>query len=241
MVPSYDGDSLVNLVAELEHRLTGSSQSPRLHPRTIRSDSPPAQLCAVPRRRSRRPSTAIPSPGRSAPRSAPRHPHQHLSFHHRGGAVLHLHRSHSPRPWGARLPAMVPYTKSGTSSTGGRPPPASASGSTPSASFPQPNLWERLANHNTLTWVHLPQELASSPMTRMLYRGAETVPYWTPTDIISPWGWVEMSSPVSRSTRRYSSSTPIVQAGSLISNLDYLVQGGFRRSWMLSGMGPSLC
>jgi len=31
-VPDYDGGSLVNLVSELEHRLTGSSPSPRLHP-----------------------------------------------------------------------------------------------------------------------------------------------------------------------------------------------------------------
>jgi hypothetical protein len=31
-VPDYDGGSLVNLVAELESRLTGSSPSPRLHP-----------------------------------------------------------------------------------------------------------------------------------------------------------------------------------------------------------------
>jgi hypothetical protein len=30
-VPDYSGGSLVNLVAELEHRLTGSSSSPRLH------------------------------------------------------------------------------------------------------------------------------------------------------------------------------------------------------------------
>ena len=31
-VPDYSGGSLVNLVAELEHRLIGSSPSPRLHP-----------------------------------------------------------------------------------------------------------------------------------------------------------------------------------------------------------------
>jgi len=31
-VPDYSGGSLVNLMAELEHRLTGSSASPRLHP-----------------------------------------------------------------------------------------------------------------------------------------------------------------------------------------------------------------
>ena len=31
-VPDYEGGSLVNLVAELEHRLIGSSASPRLHP-----------------------------------------------------------------------------------------------------------------------------------------------------------------------------------------------------------------
>ena len=31
-VPDYKGGSLVNLVAELEHRLTGSARSPRLHP-----------------------------------------------------------------------------------------------------------------------------------------------------------------------------------------------------------------
>ncbi len=32
-VPDYGGGSLVNLVAELEHRLTGTAQSPTLHPR----------------------------------------------------------------------------------------------------------------------------------------------------------------------------------------------------------------
>ncbi|GMQ84797.1 MAG: alkaline phosphatase family protein [Acidimicrobiia bacterium] len=32
IVPDYSGGSLVNLVAELEHRLIGSSPSPRLHP-----------------------------------------------------------------------------------------------------------------------------------------------------------------------------------------------------------------
>jgi hypothetical protein len=32
IVPDYTGGSLVNLVAELEHRLTGHSESPRLHP-----------------------------------------------------------------------------------------------------------------------------------------------------------------------------------------------------------------
>ncbi len=31
-LPDYDGGSLVNLVAELEHRLSGSAVSPRLHP-----------------------------------------------------------------------------------------------------------------------------------------------------------------------------------------------------------------
>jgi hypothetical protein len=30
-IPDYSGGSLVNLVAEFEHRLTGSSSSPPLH------------------------------------------------------------------------------------------------------------------------------------------------------------------------------------------------------------------
>ncbi|MDE0132234.1 MAG: alkaline phosphatase family protein [bacterium] len=53
----------------------------------------------------------------------------------------------------------------------------------PTGFLPTPNLWERLASHNILTCVYLPEELMSGSMTRMLYRGAETIPYRTPTDI----------------------------------------------------------
>ncbi len=36
VLPDYDGGSLVNLVAELEHRLTGTAAAPRLRPETAR-------------------------------------------------------------------------------------------------------------------------------------------------------------------------------------------------------------
>ena len=184
MAPSYGGNSLVNLVAELEHRLTGSSQTPRLHP----------ELSAVIPHRRDYVLFVIDGLGAHQLRSQSRTPA--LQEAHRGTltttfpsttavALSSISTALTPLShgvlgylqWFPHLRQVGNLLSWRDTTTGQRLTVD------PTGFLPTPNLWERLASHNVLTCVYLPQELASGSMTRMLYRGAETIPYWTSTDI----------------------------------------------------------
>ncbi len=184
VVPSYRGDSLVNLVAELEQRLIGSSPTPTLFPEL--SDLIPNRQHYL--------LFLVDGLGEQQLFS---HPHsQALQRSHRGtltstfpsttavalssvstGLTPLQHGVLGYLQWFPHLQQVGNLLGWVTIPTGHRIP------TDPTRFLPSPNLWERLANQNIPTLIYLPPDLISTPMTKMLYRGAETIPYWTAAEI----------------------------------------------------------
>ena len=187
VVPSYRGDSLLNLVAELEQRLIGSSPTPTLFPEL--SDLIPNRQHYL--------LFLVDGLGEQQLFS---HPHsQALQRSHRGtltstfpsttavalssvstGLTPLQHGVLGYLQWFPHLQQVGNLLGWVTIPTGHRIP------TDPTRFLPSPNLWERLANQNIPTLIYLPPDLISTPMTpmtKMLYRGAETIPYWTAAEI----------------------------------------------------------
>lgn len=181
--PDYGGGSLVNLVAELEHRLTGSAPSPRLHRRLgILIPDAPSFLLVV-------------CDGLGAAQLE--HP-----------AAVALRRSTA-----AAIDAVFPTTTTvnlSTIATGLPPsrhgilgyqlylPDLDAVANTikwttlwgvpleidTAAMLPSPNLWERLGAAGVEAITVQPANFAGSPLSNLVYRGCRFEPVHTLGDLV---------------------------------------------------------
>lgn len=176
-VPDYDGGSLVNVVAELEHRLTGNSSSPRLnddlgvqmpeadsyvlvlfdglgsrqlsHPHATDLASTLTETIDAPF-----PYTTTVSMSTVAT-GLPPSQHGILAYQlwmEEVGRVVNT--IHMTTQWGEALD--LEYDEI----------------------LPRPNLWERLGEDNIDSIVVQPGHFDRTPLTRTLYRGAHFQPYW---------------------------------------------------------------
>lgn len=173
-VPDYQGGGLVNLVAELEHRLTGSSQSPRLE-QQLRSMVAWGDSYIL---------TLFDGLGDMQLRSHPAG--ARLAGYRVGGLDTSFSTQTSVAT--STLATGYPPARHGLISYLLRlsedSPPVNTlwwyrtDGSTPSldlSSFlPAPNLAERLAAAGARAVVVEPAGYLGSPLNRVLYRGAET-------------------------------------------------------------------
>jgi len=183
VIPDYSGGSLVNLVAELEYRLTGVSVSPRLTQKRS-GNIPDADTYVL-----------VVFDG--------------LGSHQLGHpAALDLARSHR-----GDIDAPFPYTTtvSLASVATGRPPSqhgilayqlwmeqvqqvvntihmttlwGDALDLDYESILPSPNLWERLKGAGREPIVVQPGHFDRTPLTRTLYRGAQFQPYWSERDAV---------------------------------------------------------
>lgn len=182
-VPDHEGGSLLNLVAELELRLTGTAPSPRLHP-LLGSAIPEAATYVIlmldglgdhqlqhraagPLLAARRaaidapfPTTTTVSLATLVTGLAPR----------RHGLIGHL-------CWLPDVGEIVNTLK--WIGKGGAPVDIDTS-----AFLPSPNLWERLAAAGVEPITVQPGHFADTPLTRALYRGARYEPAWDTGEVV---------------------------------------------------------
>jgi hypothetical protein len=183
MVPSYDGGGLVNLVAEIEQRLTGQSISPGLTP-DLASALPQAETyvlaffdglghhaLGLPAASSLRASSAG-----KLHASFPTTTSVGLATVATGlaatghGIVGHL-------MWMPAVGAVVNTLKWVT--------PAGTHVEYPTETMlPAPNLWERLARAGVEPVTVQPADFAGSPLSRCLYRGCRFEPAWSPQEAV---------------------------------------------------------
>lgn len=182
IVPSYSGNNLVNVVAELERRLTGHSPT-----RGLRSDLagliPPARhyLLMVfdglgsaqlshPRagalRASHRASLDAPFPTTTT---------VSLSSICTGLTPLQ-HGVIGYRQWFPDLGKVVSLLR--WTDLSGRHVRYDTG-----SFLPAPNLWERLGDRQALGVIVQPSAFLDTPLSRMLYRGAEMRGYWSPFEV----------------------------------------------------------
>ncbi len=184
VVPDYSGGSLVNLVAELECRLTGESVSPRLT-QGLRGTIPEAESyvlvlfdglgshqlghpAAHDLAASQRASIDAPFPYTTtvslASIATARPPRQHgilayqLWMEEVGKVVNTIHMT---TQWGEHLD--LDYD----------------------SILPDPNLWERLKARGCEPIVIQPGHFDRTPLTRTLYRGARFQPYWSEKEAVA--------------------------------------------------------
>lgn len=183
LVPSYDGTNLVNLMAELEIRLTGRSPTRGLHPQLAGlvpqtrnflmvvvdglGDRQLAHPAALPLRRCRRAVLGAPFPttttvGLSSVATATA-PMQH-------GVIGYL----QPIPALNQVVNMMTWTDM----MSGR-----RVGYAPAGFLPSPNLWERLHAAGVRAVVFQPERSVNTPLGNMLHRGAEQRGYSSVSDI----------------------------------------------------------
>ncbi|MEA1902256.1 MAG: alkaline phosphatase family protein [Actinomycetota bacterium] len=181
--PSYDGSGLVNLIAEVEGRMTGSSPSPGLSPRL--ADAVPgartyvlvlfdglgtAQLAhrgAGTFRSAHQGTLEAPFPTTTSVSLATIATGLPPSLH---GQVAHLN-------WMPDLGLVVNSLK--WLRVTGEP----VQYDYPSF-LPNPNLWERLRASGVEPITVQPGDFSGSPLTRVLYRGARFEGAWDERDIV---------------------------------------------------------
>lgn len=182
-VPDYGGGSLVNLLAELEHRLSGASAAPRLHEKlAVRLPDAATYVLVL-------------FDGLGAQQL------NHPNAQHLAASLV------SP------IDAPFPYTTTASMSTVATGLPPSQHGilayqlwmeevgavvntihmSTQRGNpvdldyntiLPGPNLWERLAAHGRESISVQPGNFDRTPLTRTLYRGAQFRPYWSEEEAV---------------------------------------------------------
>ncbi len=179
--PDYSGGSLVNLVAELEHRLTGSAPSPRLHP-TLAAAIPEAATYvlmlfdglgdaqldhpAVPTLRTdRRGRIDAPFPTTTTVSLATIATGLDPARHGLLGYQLHL--PDVAPPDGRHAPDGVVANTIKWTTLWGDP-----LGIDTTDFLPAPNLWERCTRAGVEAVCVQPEGFADSPLSRLLYRGA---------------------------------------------------------------------
>ncbi len=182
-VPDYTGGSLVNLVAELEQRLTGTSPSPGLHP-TLAAAVPDAttyvlflfdglgslQLdhpAAASLRSSLRASIDSPFPATTTVSLATLATGLPPSQHGLLGYQLWL-------PETDRVVNTIKWT-----TQWGEPVPYDTS-----SFLPSPNLWERLSAAGLEPITVQPGNFVGSPLTDALYRNCRVEPIFTTDEAV---------------------------------------------------------
>ena len=182
-VPSYAGDNLVNLVAELEIRLTGQSPTAGLHAHLADliphrrnyllmvidglGDRQLAHPTAGRLRQSRRAVLKAPFPTTTT---------VGLSSIATGLAPMQ-HGVIGYTQWIPSLGRVMNMLQWSPVSGLGRVD------YDPTRYLPTPNLWERLNNHGVRTVIVQPSIHLGSRFSNMLYRGAERYGYTSPSDI----------------------------------------------------------
>jgi len=183
VVPDYSGGSLVNLVAELEYRLSGESVSPRLtqdlrasipeaatyvlvlfdglgshqldHPEA--SDLEASQVASIDAPFPYTTTVSLASVATGQP------PSQHgiLAYQLWMEEVGHVVNTiHMTTQWGEKLDLDYETI------------------------LPEPNLWERLRARGCEPVAVQPGHFDRTPLTRTLYRGASFEPYWTEQEAV---------------------------------------------------------
>jgi hypothetical protein len=181
--PSYDSHGLVNLVSELEKRLTGTASSPGLDPETAAAIPEGrtyvlvlfdglgvAQLAheaAAPLRRSHVATLDAPFPSTTSVALATVATGLPPSRH---GLVAHL-------TWLEEAGKVVNTLK--WVDLGGQPVEYDYS-----SVLARPNLWERLRGGGVEPITVQPAAFQGSPLSRLLYRGARFEPAWDDRDMV---------------------------------------------------------
>ena len=191
--PSYEGSGLVNLISEIEHRLTGASVSPRLADHELVPDGGTYVLvlfdglgvAQLEHDKARSLKAAV-ATGLEAPFPTTTNvslatvasglpPSQH-------GQVAHL-------TWMPDLDTVVNCLKwvtlTGKSVTYDY-----------SSVLPSRNLWERLRASGIEPITVQPGDFSGSPLSRVLYRGARFEPAWDVDDLIE--GTVQLAGEPNR-------------------------------------------
>ncbi len=175
--PDYLGGSLVNLLAELEYRLTGSAPSPRLHPH-LGDVIPPADtyvlvlMDGLGSRQLDHPAAATLSRAQAAGIAAPFPTTTTVSLAtiatgmapRRHGVIGHMmympdHGVFNALKWIGLDGRPVPYPMERL--------------------LPDGNLWERLAAAQVEPITIQPGNFAGTPLTRALYRGCRFESVWS--------------------------------------------------------------
>lgn len=179
--PSYDGSGLVNLVAEIERRLTGSSPSPGLVDSTSVDDAATYVLVlfdGLGVAQLEHPEASVFRSSLAGSLDAPFPTTTSVSLSSvasalppsRHGQVAHL-------TWYPDLDLVVNTLKWVT--VDGDPVPYDYG-----ALLPRPNLWERLRAGGVEPVTVQPGDFQTSPLTRAMYRGARFEGAWDADDLI---------------------------------------------------------
>jgi hypothetical protein len=175
--PSYDGHGLVNLIAELEHRLIGSATSPRLEPALAETLEVGNSVVLVlfdglGSHQLGHPAAANLAASRICDLDAPFPSTTTVSLATVAtGLAPSQHGIIAYKMWMPEVEDVV-NTIHMTRRSGG-PAPIE-----PSGLLPSPNLWERLSAHGVEPIVVQPGNFANTPLTQTLYRGARFEGYW---------------------------------------------------------------
>lgn len=179
--PSYDGSGLVNLVAEIERRLTGSSTSQGLENSSSVDDAPTYVLVlfdGLGVAQLEHPEASVFRSSLAGSLDAPFPTTTSVSLStvasglppSRHGQVAHL-------TWYPDLDLVVNTLKWVT--VDGEPVPYDYG-----ALLPRPNLWERLRAGGVEPVTVQPGDFQTSPLTRAMYRGARFEGAWDADDLI---------------------------------------------------------
>ena len=182
IIPSYAGDNLVNLVAELERRLTGHSPT-----RGLRSDLggliPPARnyllvvFDGLGSAQLSHPSAGALRAAHRASLEAPFPTTTTVSLSSICTGLTPLqHGVIGYRQWFPDLGKVVSLLR--WTDLSGRHVPYNTG-----AFLPAPNLWERLRARQTRGIIVQPSAFFNTPLSRMLYRGAEMRGYSSPFEV----------------------------------------------------------
>jgi hypothetical protein len=182
--PSYDGRGLVNLVAEMERRLTGSAPLPGTGARARRLDLRGRHLRGRALRRRRHPPARHPAAGPfrdslEGTLDAPFATTTTVSLASVAtglapaahGVLGHLLWLPGAGKVVNTLKWVTPWGEQVDYDTGGL--------------LPSPNLWERLRSAGREPITVQPADFLDTPLTRALYRGCRFEPGWSDDEIVT--------------------------------------------------------
>ncbi len=182
--PDYAGGSLVNLIAEIEHRLTGSARSPRLHPH-LSDLIPEAPTYVVVlfdglgARQLRHPRAATLAGDEVATIDAPFPTTTTVSLATVAtGTPPAQHGIVGYQLWIPEVQSVANTIKWTT--LWGEPLHVDTAGMLPS-----PNLWERLSTAGKEAITVQPHGFAGSPLSKLLYRGCRFEGVATTDELVS--------------------------------------------------------
>lgn len=178
--PSYDGSGLVNLIAEIEHRLTGNAPNPRLARPDAVANSETYVLVlfdGLGVAQTDHPAAAAFRASMAATLDAPFPSMTNVSLSTVGtGLTASQHGQVGHLAWFPDLEKVVNTLKWVTPH--GDHVPYDYAGL-----LPRPNLWERLRSAGVEPITVQPGDFQTSPLTRSIYRGARFEGAWDADDL----------------------------------------------------------